>query len=200
MYRFINGTVKIAKARLIILLRVTQLRKPAQERKVNKLTKTLSDMTVTEAASKAIELIVYGKYTKACGPQKYGTPFEGTFEEYFNDYIASDIFDGDDNYFDPEREDYFPLEEIKNYDLDRVWQNLHDDGAKGRRDGWTGEVVTSYGGEGGGDQYWMVISVSDGETTRYFRKDGWYASYDGGYLDGETYEVTPKERTVVFYE
>jgi hypothetical protein len=30
--------------------------------------------------------------------------------------------------------------------------------------------------------------------------DGWYASYNGGELDGEVSEVTPVERVVTFYE
>lgn len=162
--------------------------------------KTLSDMTISEGASKALELIIFGAYTKAQGPQRYGTPFTGTFEEYLKSYIARDVFDYDDEYYDTEREEYVPVSEIMNFDVDRIWQNLHGEGGKGTRDGWTGEIVTSYGGEGEGDQYWMVISVSDGKTTRFFRKDGWYASYDGGYLDGDTREVKPAERMVVFYE
>jgi hypothetical protein len=53
---------------------------------------------------------------------------------------------------------------------------------------------------GEGDRYYLVVSVSDGNTIRYFRKDGYYASYDGGYLDGEVQEVSPVERVVVYYE
>lgn len=152
-------------------------------------------MSVPEAASKALELIAYGEWDNQKG-YSWRTPREGTFK----DYVLSYYFDGDDEVFDPEKGDYVPVEEMTNFDTDRIWQNLHGEGNKGTRDGWTGEVVKSFGGEGEGDQYWMVISISDGETTRYFRKDGWYASYDGGYLDGETYEVTPQERLVTFYE
>ncbi len=143
------------------------------------LNKTISDMTVTEAASKALELIYYGDYVSRLGPQKYGTPYEGTFEDYLNQYVDSHI-DGFDN--------------------QSIWQELHYEGGEGSRDGWTGKLEKSYGGEGQGNAYWMVISLSDGITTRYFRKDGWYASYDGGHLDGETYEVNPVKKTVVFYE
>jgi hypothetical protein len=56
--------------------------------------------------------------------------------------------------------------------------------------------VEQHGGEGEGDQYWVVVRIGD----RYFRKPGWYASHDGGYLDGDLYEVTPETRTVVVYE
>lgn len=85
------------------------------------------------------------------------------------------------------------------YSSSGLWQEFMDAGMTHTVDGLTATVVTEYGGEGKGDQYWMVVSLSDGETTRYFRKDGWYASYDGGSLDGETYEVFPKEKVVVEY-
>lgn len=62
-------------------------------------------------------------------------------------------------------------------------------------------LEAEYGGEGKGDEFWVVIKIEghDG-TTRYFRQDGWYQSYSGGELDGETYEVKPTPRTVTFYE
>lgn len=61
--------------------------------------------------------------------------------------------------------------------------------------------VDDHGGEGQGDQYWVVVKITghDG-TERFFRKDGWYQSYSGGELDGDTYEVKPTERVVTFYE
>jgi hypothetical protein len=148
----------------------------------------LAEMSVTEAVSKALEAIIYGDYEDAKNPNPeyhWRTPYEGTFEDYLKDYFR-DAFDGDDHELD--------------LDTDQIWQNLHSEGGEGTKDGFTGKVEASFGGEGEGDQYWMVISVSDGTTTRYFRRDGWYASYDGGYLDGETYEVSPKEKVIVVYE
>jgi hypothetical protein len=50
----------------------------------------------------------------------------------------------------------------------------------------------SYGGEGQGDDYWVVFQAGD----QYFRVNGYYASYDGGELDGEVEEVEPHEVTV----
>lgn len=51
-------------------------------------------------------------------------------------------------------------------------------------DGALVKVVDSYGGEGQGDEFWVVVSVSkEGEVTRYVKNVGWYASYDGGYFD-----------------
>lgn len=145
----------------------------------------LSDMSVPEAASKALELIIFGQFESAKNPtSSWRTPYEGTFEQYLANYYT----------------DEYGENESTTLNTDHVWQELKYEGGTGVRDGWSGKVVDSFGGEGEGDQYWMVISVSDGETTRYFRRDGWYASYDGGYLDGDTYEVSPREKTITVYE
>ena len=63
-------------------------------------------------------------------------------------------------------------------------------------------VTEQFGGEGKGDQYWMVFEVDCGcgPDNRFFRIDGWYASYDGGYYDGNLYEVKPVQKVVTFYE
>jgi hypothetical protein len=71
--------------------------------------------------------------------------------------------------------------------------------------GYTYQGITitspaSYGGEGQGDELWVVFALTDGTDTRYFRKDGYYASYDGGAWDGDFREVTPQDRLVTFYE
>lgn len=61
-------------------------------------------------------------------------------------------------------------------------------------------VVDEFGGEGQGDEYWIVVSLTDSEgNVQLFRKSGWYASYDGGYLDGATEEVEVYERTIKDY-
>ncbi len=65
-------------------------------------------------------------------------------------------------------------------------------------------LETQFGGEGQGDNYYLVLKVvdilsSDG-TVRYFKKLGWHASHDGSYLDGDLVEVKPVDRTVTFYE
>jgi hypothetical protein len=60
--------------------------------------------------------------------------------------------------------------------------------------------VDEYGGEGMGDDYWVVVSVTQPDgTVQYFRRTGWYASHDGGYLDNETEEVEAFEKTVTDY-
>lgn len=57
-------------------------------------------------------------------------------------------------------------------------------------------VDTKIGTEGGGEYIYIVFKIGD----RHFKKEGYYASYDGSNWDGDFQEVTPIERTVVFYE
>lgn len=58
----------------------------------------------------------------------------------------------------------------------------------------TFEHVDSYGGEGEGESYWEVFKFTseDGSEEGYFKLDGYYQSYDGGYYD-ELYQVYPKQ-------
>jgi hypothetical protein len=50
-------------------------------------------------------------------------------------------------------------------------------------------------------EYFLVMSLSDGNITRYFKREGWYASYDGGHLeDGENVEVYPITKTVTAWK
>jgi hypothetical protein len=148
---------------------------------------TLAELSVIDAASKALETIIYGWYTDALVGSKWTDPYTGTFEDYAAEYLGNRY---DDKY------------EIvgDTFDTASTWQAVKYEGSKSTRDEWTAELVAEYGGEGQGDQYWVVISVSDGITTRYFRRDGWYSSYNGSELDGDTYEVVPKEKTIVIYE
>jgi hypothetical protein len=78
--------------------------------------------------------------------------------------------------------------------LDRV-------GSFARIDG-IGEIqmIENIGGEGQGDYAAMVFKVTapDG-TDRLFRKEGYYASYDGTTWDGDFAEVEAYEKTVTDY-
>jgi len=82
-------------------------------------------------------------------------------------------------------------EELKNYGWSSSGKNAIEVPGLGEL-----EYVDEYGGEGKGDDYWVVFKIGE----QYFRVDGWYASYDGGELDGEPYEVSPKEQTITTYE
>jgi hypothetical protein len=147
----------------------------------------LASLTVEQAASKALEVLLYGEYQKMLEPTKYSEGYKGTFEEYVSEEY------GNDRYVDSD-------DESAPYDTQGLWEHMKYEGKSGSLDGFTAKVEAQYGGEGEGNQYWVVISVSDGLTTRYFRRDGWYASYDGGYLDTDTFEVKPAEKVVTVYE
>jgi hypothetical protein len=58
------------------------------------------------------------------------------------------------------------------------------------------ENVANYGGEGQGDDIWVVVKIGD----QLFRKDGYYASHYGSDWDGYCREVKAKEETVTVYE
>lgn len=41
------------------------------------------------------------------------------------------------------------------------------------------DVVEQHGGEGMGDEYWAVFSITKDGVTTNFKVDGWYASHHG---------------------
>lgn len=50
-----------------------------------------------------------------------------------------------------------------------------------------------FGGEGSGDQYYFVVSLTDNNGKKtYWKYFGWYASYNGGEIT-EVVQVEPKE-------
>ena len=59
----------------------------------------------------------------------------------------------------------------------------------------------NHGGEGQGDEAWIVLRIKheDG-SEKYYRKDGYYQSFDGMYLDGDFREVAPTPKTITVYE
>lgn len=59
--------------------------------------------------------------------------------------------------------------------------------------------VEDFGGMDQGSEYWVVVSVTNDEGTRYFQKTGWYASHDGGYLDGTLTEVVSEQKVVTVW-
>ena len=70
-------------------------------------------------------------------------------------------------------------------------------------------IAESFGGEGQGDQYYLVFKVEFNEENsvnahvpdvKYYRVDGYWASFGGGEYDGPFYEVQPVQRMVTFYD
>lgn len=74
------------------------------------------------------------------------------------------------------------LQELEN---DKIDASYNKDTRELIVNGMLIDTVENYGGEGQGDEYWVVISVTDIDTgeTKFIRNNGWYASYDGGYFD-----------------
>ncbi|MEV6638072.1 hypothetical protein AB0M54_45855 [Actinoplanes sp. NPDC051470] len=63
-------------------------------------------------------------------------------------------------------------------------------------------VLHTYtGGEDGGADAELIFKVTpDLGGVRYFRKSGWYSSYNGTDWDGQFTEVQPKVKTVTVFE
>lgn len=68
--------------------------------------------------------------------------------------------------------------------------------------GWEYECVEVFGGdEGDGEEYWIVFSIKRyDELIGYWKIEGYYASYDGTYLDGDLYKVVQREKLVLVWE
>jgi len=77
---------------------------------------------------------------------------------------------------------------------------------------WTDETFSAHGvtieradfdtgREGHAEDIHMVFKTTDRQgNEQYWRKTGYYASYDGDNWDGDFREVRPVERLVTFYE
>lgn len=56
------------------------------------------------------------------------------------------------------------------------------------------------GGEGHGENVYMVFRLVNDDGTFFFKKDGYYASHYGTDWDGPFSQVTPVQKMVTFYE
>lgn len=107
------------------------------------------------------------------------------------------------------------LETVQSYDLASASTSEVEARLEAAGDGWsewgtTPRLVPGLGvvtvvdhiGGGEGDGYYMaiVLRVEDSETTRYFRKEGSYDSWEGGDWDGDFEEVAPKPVERIEYE
>jgi hypothetical protein len=66
-------------------------------------------------------------------------------------------------------------------------------------DGLVIKCVEDFGGMDMGSTRYVVFSISDCNNTRFFRKDGFYASHYGTDWDGEFREVKPVQKTITVY-
>lgn len=58
-------------------------------------------------------------------------------------------------------------------------------------------AASQTGGEGEGEYCYLIFELEDG---RFFRKEGYYASFHGTDWDGYFCEVAPAERVITVYE
>lgn len=66
--------------------------------------------------------------------------------------------------------------------------------------GWVFELEERFGGrEGSGEEHWVIFSLSKDNQKTFWQIDGYYASYDGAYLDGDAYEVEKAEKLVTVW-
>lgn len=82
-----------------------------------------------------------------------------------------------------------------------VWGELSELDEELVPDFGTVSVVTQEGGEGQGDQYFVVWKLTDENGDEYyFRADGYYSSYEGVEWDGaELRQVQPRQKTITVY-
>jgi len=89
---------------------------------------------------------------------------------------------------------------IKNYFTEEEWRSFYSDlfneciYKSGRvyetllDNNYLIEVVDHHGGEGEGDEYWSVFSVTHFDEVYYFKIHGWYASHYGSEISGGPYD------------
>lgn len=61
------------------------------------------------------------------------------------------------------------------------------------------EQIEQVGGEGEGDDYWVVTEFTTADAKVYVKFDGWYQSYNGSEFT-EWFFVEPKEVVVTKYQ
>lgn len=87
--------------------------------------------------------------------------------------------------------------------VERGWVITNSDDYSGKLGGEIAKLgfefvsVDGYGGEGKGDKYWGVFSLTKDGKTVYVMMSGSYASYDGPDLDSTYWTIVePYEKTV----
>ena len=145
----------------------------------------LSELTADQGVEKALSILLENGWTS----QAYSNWKEYVLESYGEDELES-YGEDDGGYWLADRSSIW--EAVEGYtdveatdgELTAKWVATQDDGLA--HDSET---------------YFVILSLSDGETTRYFKRDGWYASYDGGHLEeGENLEVFPQQVTVTDFK
>ncbi len=86
------------------------------------------------------------------------------------------------------------LYKARDYEWDCI---AYPDGEWFEADGFKLKNVERHGGrEGAGSDHWIVFSADDGNEIRTFKMDGWYASYEGSYIDPDTLHEVEEVKAV----
>ena len=69
-------------------------------------------------------------------------------------------------------------------------------------DGWVVSTAEHFGGEGHGEDYWVVLKLTkEGVEDTFWKVPGWYQSYHGSELTWEdTFRVNQVEKVVKVWE
>lgn len=100
-----------------------------------------------------------------------------------------------------EKKTYSEILEVLKSKIDGVKEFAYED--YDEEDLSLGEIkeVDSYGGEGKGEEWYVVMHFVDHDV--YIRVDGYYSSYEGvDFYDGwsNCSEVRPQQKTITVYE
>lgn len=91
---------------------------------------------------------------------------------------------------------------FKDATWNRFWDKIEASENEVYYDGLgTVKLIEQQGGEGQGDEYYIVFSVTDEEgETVIFKKEAEYSSYDNTDWDwGDAFEVAPHTQTLIVY-
>ncbi len=86
------------------------------------------------------------------------------------------------------------LEKIGKYELEEL-KNWKDESGL--------EISTKYthgGYEGAGEEYYLILEVTNGGETSFWKVPGYYMSHDGIYVEIQNiYQVVAKEKTITVW-
>lgn len=99
-----------------------------------------------------------------------------------------------------QKPDWRDKTKMRDYEDKGIWLLKHEN-VSFVVDGYTFAFQEDFGGEGQGDDYWVVFSVTKEDYSEFYKVPGWYASHHGGELEVEnTYAVQPVEKVITVWE
>lgn len=141
----------------------------------------LSELTPTQGVETAMRIMLeYG----------WDSNYYKNWQAYAGDNYGDDV---DDEYYDPT-------------ESTGAWEALLSYTTKSATDGNLRAELVATQSDGlahDSEVYFVVFKLTDLAlgVVRYFKRDGWYASYDGGHLEeGTDSKVLPATKTVTIFQ